>query len=384
MARSRSNTAANRQCACVGPSTLCLVLGMLTWVTPEAYCQETPTSTGQRVFHSPGGVRIDISTDRDNLPDEETLAALEEAARQTRERIKQRAGPDALPADAGAPDGGIAADLRPGATSGPQALETAFPVQRRFVGLPPNLLWEPQMANPLQPRMYLDGTSLDNENTHNTVDTAIGGEAALVRVLPRAVPGLMVQEDFFAVVLSRWASYREAVASDYRFGFPTTFSYGNWQGKLGFEHTSTHLGDDFIKMHNRFKDGHIHDEVVAGLAYRFWNQVRVYGVLGLAPADSGGANGNGDRYNVGVEWSNARTTGWQGQPFAACDLELRADQDYQANVTTQAGWQWQRRECDCRATSFRIGLQYYDGKSPFGQFFRDRERFLGAGLWVDF
>jgi hypothetical protein len=229
--------------------------------------------------------------------------------------------------------------------------------------------------------MFVIPNDLNNEHTHKTIDTAIGGDIGLLRVSPDCDPCHGVQQDFFAVVLSRFADNRTATAMDYRFGFPLTFACGNWSGKIGYEHTSTHLGDDFIKETGQAKQGLIRDEIVLGCAYRFWNQVRVYGVLGYALSMSSPVGDKPQRYDWGIEWSQQRNTGFLGQPFAAFDMELRQEQDFQPNLSTQVGWQWR---CDGNVPSLRLALEYYDGKSPYGQFFRDREHWLGFGIFVDY
>jgi hypothetical protein len=32
---------------------------------------------------------------------------------------------------------------------------------------------------------------------------------------------------------------------------------------------------------------------------------------------------------------------------------------------------------------WRVGFEYYDGRSPIGEFFQYRERHLAFGLWID-
>jgi hypothetical protein len=231
--------------------------------------------------------------------------------------------------------------------------------------------------------MYFKTTSLNNPDTHNTFDSAIGGTAALLRLYQDDHPEAGFQMDFFATVFTRIADYNTVTAIDYRFGVPITFGSGPWEAKLpSYEHTSTHLGDDFIRVTGRVKEGHVRDELVCGLAYRFWDQLRAYGQFGYALSLTSAAGNRRDRYDFGLEWSKQHSTGFHGQPFAAVDVELCGDEDYHPNVTAQIGWQW--LEPGARLPSLRLGLELYDGRSPFGQFFRQNERWAGIGIYLDF
>ncbi len=366
----------------------------------------------QRSFRSATGVQIDISFDRGKVSEEEVLAALEQAVRQSRARLGQgtpdqlagdrpvcpdrvsASSPSALPLPSPPlPEQGEHCSARSQA-GGPAALPaesacgapadsggSCFPGALHCTALPPTLLWEPPLANPLQPRMRLLVNSLSNAHTHDTVDTAIGAEVGLARLSFAGHPEEGIQPDFFAVVLSRFASYRTLTAVDYRFGFPITFAWGDWQGKIGYEHTSTHLGDDFVRKTGQLKQGHIRDEIVVGCAYRVWQPVRLYGVFGYALSMDTPVGDKPDRFDWGVEWSRPGRTGAWGQPFAAFDMELRHDQDYQPNMTTQVGWQWRG---EGNIPSLRVGLELYEGKSFYGQFFRDHEHWVGAGVYLDF
>jgi hypothetical protein len=252
----------------------------------------------------------------------------------------------------------------------------------RLVVAPNTLLWQPPLANQHEPQMFVRPTSLSNPTTRKTLDTAIGGTAPLVRLAPDLLPSDGVQLDFFAVVFSRFAGYNTLVDADYRFGLPITWASGDWQGKLAYEHTSSHIGDDYLRRHpEASKRGHIRDEMVCGLAYRFWDQLRVYGQFGYAMGLTTAGPPRRDRYDVGVEWSRQVWTGWIGQPFAAIDLDIRGDEQYTPNLTAQAGWQWFRP--GALPYSMRVALTFYDGRSPYGQFFDRHEQWYGVGFYLD-
>ncbi|HEV3263584.1 MAG TPA: DUF1207 domain-containing protein [Gemmataceae bacterium] len=346
-----------------------------------------------RTFQHAAGVQIDVSCRRAEVTDEDILAALEQAVRQTQARIAQRTQPPVAPdrspdgfADAGRPEA-----VPPGAPDGPAAVPVgvtptvadglSWRDHAHLTGLPPTLLWEVPLAAQHEPRTYIKPTSLRDATTYSTIDTAIGGEFGLARLSVDGQPDWAIQQDVFAVVFSRWAHQHIGTGIDFRVGFPLTFARGPWEAKIGYEHTSTHLGDDFVEETGRFKKAYVRDEIVMGGAYRCWDQVRLYGQFGYGPYVNTPAGHQPERYDCGVEWSQQRSTGFRGQPFAACDVDLRPEQNFEPNLTAQVGWQW--KQLGSRP-ALRTALEYYDGKSPFGQFFQDREKWLGVGIFLDF
>lgn len=242
----------------------------------------------------------------------------------------------------------------------------------KYTPFPEGLLWQPPLANQREPRMFGKFT---NHNDESTIETAIGAQFGLFRFGPQSRPFEGIQLDTFAAVFTRFNANRLLVTSDFRVGLPLTYSKGPWQTKFGYEHTSTHLGDEYIQATGRVQVPHVRDEFVAGLAYRFMEIFRVYGQAGYSFITSDIVGEDRDRYNLGIEWMRDCPTDWRGRPFAAVDLDLRSDQDYTGNLTVQVGWYWRtpfRR-------SGRILLEYYTGKSPYGQFFQDNEDWIGIG-----
>lgn len=243
--------------------------------------------------------------------------------------------------------------------------------------LPIELLFEPPLANQRAPRMAAKFTNLNNEST---IETAIGGQFGIYRLAPIDRIHEGIQIDGMAAVFTRFNERRLLVTSDFRAGVPLTYAKGPWQAKIAYEHTSTHLGDEFIAVSGRAQVPHVRDEIVLGLARRFFDQLRVYGEVGLSFITSDIVGDNIDRYDWGIEWSRQCTTSWKGRPFAAFDMDVRSDQDYTPNVTVQLGWQWKEM---AHRRSGRIALELYDGKSPYGQFFLDDEDWLGVGFYFD-
>lgn len=252
----------------------------------------------------------------------------------------------------------------------------------RWSGFPGTLLWEPPLAIKREPRMQGLLSSLDNAWTEETVDTSIGLTAGLLRYEP-ADRGYAVQLDGFAVVMSRFSEWNYEVVADYRAGLPVTFACGPWQGKFGYEHTSSHLGDDTITRTGRQPILYVRDELVAGVGRRMWDdRIRAYGQAAWKFHGTVEGGGSPWRFDAGLEayWRNA-TRCW-GAPFAAMNLGLDGEVDYDAAWTVQVGWAW--RDPTRRLSNARVFGEFYSGRSPYGQFYQTREQFYGFGLSLDY
>src|SRR5262249_23133903 len=215
-------------------------------------------------------------------------------------------------------------------------------------------------------------------NSHfsdQTVDTAIGNTLGLVRYEP-AGNSYAIQFDVFAVAFSRFSEYDFLVESDYRLGLPISWACGPWHGKFGYEHTSTHLGDETIVRTGRAPFDYIKDEIVIGLGRYWWNQqLRVYGVFGWAFSQEIPGDPSPCRFDLGAEWVRRRATGCTGQPFVAGNLDFNGAVGYSPNFSLQAGWIW--RDPSRRLAEGRIFAQFFTGNSVYGQFFQTRENWFG-------
>jgi hypothetical protein len=249
--------------------------------------------------------------------------------------------------------------------------------------LPGGFLWTPPLASKREPRMQVLGSSLNNYAEDYTLDTSIGGTVGLVRA-ESGGGDVAYQFDLFGVVHTRLTP-EDLIAADYRFGVPLTARWGPWHAKLAYEHTSAHLGDEFLRNFPQARiPGWAKDEVVVGVGRYFADQLRVYGQIGYAfffdlPQPHGDSRW---RFDYGAEWADLRPCGWTGTPFAAVHVFHRGDQDYTANFTAQVGWLW--RNPFQRLATVRLFAEYYSGRSPFGQFDRTKENFYAVGLSCDY
>jgi hypothetical protein len=249
--------------------------------------------------------------------------------------------------------------------------------------LPFGVLWEPPIANLREPRCY------GIFNSMGMIDTAIGADFSLGRIGPASRKDEGFEVDVMAAAFTRFDQRRAFDCADYRVGVPFTYAKNDWQFKLSYEHTSTHQGDDAIMdLESQWAQGiaasparkFCRDEIVLGVARRFWEQVRVYGQMGCSFSNNADSYGNKIRndvwrYDWGVEWTPPRRSLKQTGPYAAFDMDLRQEQDYTCNMTLEAGWQW--RVHFGRDSAGRLGVVYYNGDSPFGACLREHEAWWG-------
>jgi len=360
---------------------------------------------GGRIVRTSAATTVAAARGRRPPPAAPLLAALVCLAAFAAESVCRGQGPagpaalvdaSAAPGEPSPPPGlpGAASGMPPVVTPGPLPDEAAFPGRGPAAAptpspgdemvletLPFGVLWEPPIANQREPRCYVKFTSLRGEGT---IDTGIGAVFALGRIGPASRKHEGFEIDVLAAVFTRFGQDHTLACSDYRVGCPLTFAKHDWQFKLGYEHTSTHTGDDFLG--HWITDGMfygvpcpavktVRDEIVLGIARRFRDRIRLYGQFGYNFDHIREPPNSKWRYDWGVERTPPRNSERQDGPYAAFDMDLREEQNFFPNVTVQAGWQWRVRRG--RSSAGRLGAEYYNGKSPFGRFVGEPEHWWG-------
>jgi hypothetical protein len=239
-----------------------------------------------------------------------------------------------------------------------------------LVRMPNDLLWTPPVASQREPHFRVRIT----DNDDFKADTAIGAVFPVFRLTPSPESREGIQFDIVASVFTRFDQDLKLTASDYLLALPFSWRRGPWEARAGYSHMSSHLGDEYIKDTGAETVSVSRGELLFGLARRFTNGVRVYGEGFYGASTRGIPDGETDRWELGAEWVRDRDG-----LFAALDVELKANQDYTPNSTAQLGWQW--AGSTKRAT--RVALEYYDGKSPYGQFPDEDENWLAFEMAFD-
>ncbi len=246
----------------------------------------------------------------------------------------------------------------------------AEPMELR--ALPAGLLWQPPLADQRAPRMAVRSL---RSNGLSAIDTAIGGQWGLYRLAPVRRPEEGLQFDLVAAAFSRFDERRRLAAMDFRAGVPLTYAKGPVSAKFGYEHQSSHLGDERGAALGLTQQRHVRDELVAAAAIEWSRAFRTYAQAAHALHIAGDFTGR-NRFGLGAEWNRRLDTRMGGRPFAAVDCEWREDQDYVLNATLQAGWQW--RSADT-GRSARLFVERHTGDSPYGQFYLTRENWWAFG-----
>jgi hypothetical protein len=150
--------------------------------------------------------------------------------------------------------------------------------------------------------------------------------------------------------------------------------------RVGIAHDSSHLGDEYIENTGATRIEYTREEYLAGMRFAPWKCVCTYAEYGF-----GHYLGNEDlmeegRVQLGLEiepeptWWNRRLA-----PFVALDASAYEENDWEENITVQVGLVHPA----AGGGHWRLGLEYYDGRSPIGEFFQEHERHLAFGLWID-
>lgn len=239
---------------------------------------------------------------------------------------------------------------------------------------PATRIWDAPIANQREPRMYLKPTSLEGQAV---TDVAVGMALALGRIGPGDEPRQGLQLDLIAGVFTRFDDQGDQLTTDYRVGTPLTMGFGDWQFKFGYEHTSCHLSDTYLAPWVAYGESHgvpspkfrmVHDELVFGVARRFADAMRLYGQMGYSFTVNDDFRGPiRYRYDWGLEWVPPPFGPRLGGPYSAFNMGFREEQRFFRSLSAQVGWQWQ--VVPNQSSALRVGIEFYDGFSPYGELY---------------
>lgn len=190
--------------------------------------------------------------------------------------------------------------------------------------------------------------------------------------------GILAQISGGGGVFARFNMEREQLdneVADFQGLVPIDIRCGKFSGRFGYQHVSSHLGDDFIKREGPLLTKAFHDSLRFLFAVNPTAGMRLYGGytyhFRMAPIIKVHA------VQGGIEITSPWRDGGHLQWFAAADLQSWERVQWNVSSTTRAGVQWARHPKGQAASVF---VEYFTGKLLFDQFFRQHETHWMAGL----
>ncbi|MBT8338151.1 MAG: DUF1207 domain-containing protein [Gemmatimonadetes bacterium] len=169
----------------------------------------------------------------------------------------------------------------------------------------------------------------------------------------------------------------DLINADYLVGFPISFRSGSFSSRLHIYHQSSHLGDEFL-LRTTLTRENLSFEAVDLVLSQEMGPARIYGggeyIFNRDPSTLESSLVHG-----GAE---VRVGSLRGvRLVSALDVKFTEQHDWDAGISARAGFEfalWRDEEHPPRL--WGLMLEFYDGPSPYGQFFQEQVRWVGLGL----
>ena len=257
--------------------------------------------------------------------------------------------------------------------------------------MPGGHLFNPLIADPRWPHFaasyqyYFDDPGLASAGT-----VSFGETFSLYR--GAAGPGyweLGVQAGVFAL-FDLDSSSKDLFNADYFVAGFAAYRLDRFSAFTRIFHQSSHLGDEFLLRTRTERINLSYEGVDAKLSielfdwlrndYEHGTPVRFYAGGGyLFHVEPSGIRPWSAQY--GLELRSPWTIGRSVRPVAAVDVQHREENDWAADISVRAGIQI---DGVLLTRNMQILLEWYQGHSPNGQFFRQRIEYLGLGVHFHF
>ena len=214
-----------------------------------------------------------------------------------------------------------------------------------------------------------------------TMDGTLGARVGLVRFGQAGPDADGWQLDIAAAAFPRLnlSSNWDVDATDFRFGVPLSYRRGGTAVSVGYDHISTHVGDEFLTKHSDFqRPNYSRDQLLVGVRQAIGSDWQVYGEAGYAFVRDGGAEPW--VFQTGAEFFHDFGPNFGG-PLAAANVQLREEFDWGGRFKTVAGWQWRN---PTTGRLFRLAGTLDTGKSRYYEFGEEDATAIGVGAFYDF
>ncbi|OGW48220.1 MAG: hypothetical protein A2078_08560 [Nitrospirae bacterium GWC2_57_9] len=251
---------------------------------------------------------------------------------------------------------------------------------------PSTPLYAPYIADPHRVGFglqVLNYTSTEIPHSGNTrFDLRTGGQFGLLRIHPRGAEELGWQISLEGGFNSQFDidNQLDNIGWDGRYGLVvTTAQTPNLSLKFGYLHDSSHVGDEYAERNGRLRIGYTREELAAGASWLADGGWRTYAEYGHGIVLRNGNLQKPGRAQFGFEWQQPkpaqdRYRGWYG----AADLSAMEERDWKIDVSIQSGYR-----IDTVGKTWRLGVDWYTGRPPIGEFFQHTETYVGFGIWID-
>lgn len=271
------------------------------------------------------------------------------------------------------------------------AAATTPAVAVRTTYLTPGRLFEPLLADPRWPHFHASyhsytqygSASFPAREIEQVGSVGFGETLALLR--QRGAVGWRweagVQAGVFAI-FDLDSDSKDLINADYVVGPYGVFRYLDTAVLARVFHQSSHLGDEYLLREQITGSGRVNLSYEAAdllLSHEGPWGLRAYGGGShLLSSDPPGLSPWATQY--GLEWRAPWRLAGLGdsRPIVAVDFQNRQENDWSADASLRAGLLFD----DLGRFSQRMAavVEFYDGRSPNGQFYADRIQYVGIGL----
>jgi hypothetical protein len=272
-------------------------------------------------------------------------------------------------------------------TGSPEDRSFSLYANWRGILVPGTDLYPRYIADPLRPMMAIQYVFVSESDIADAGDTrylhSLGGRVGLLRVYRNSRSDAGFQIDLKAVYLGMFdiENATDNIGWDGFYGILLTWADGEGTAmKLGMQHDSSHLGDEYIERVGRTRIEYTRVELAFGVSRKLHSNLLVYGEGAYGYLDNISAQApwrlqGGLQYEDDDQFFNGRV-GW----YSAVNVTSYEENDWDANVAIQAGLVAPFRQ---GGSSLRLGVAFYNGRSVIGEFFQSDEEFVSLGMWLD-
>lgn len=178
------------------------------------------------------------------------------------------------------------------------------------------------------------------------------------------------------------ASSSDLINSDFIASIYSSMRTGQFSAFARIFHQSSHLGDEFLLRTQLERINLSYEGADLRLSYELPYGIRVYG--------GGGGIFHKEPSTIkpwsiqyGVEFRSPWRIDFAAmRPILAIDFKNHEQNDWNADLSARAGFQFDNHQVFSRNLQFLI--EYFNGNSPTGQFYKEKAEYLGIGAHYHF